>query len=113
MDDSLKGSADDSDKILYLGRFCFSRAKIAHSFWHWHFNLNEDLKRILRKSGKLDLFKNTLLTMNISQRTKKIDEVIRELDSSGKTNEIWENFNNILKKGEDFITAPNRFKKDR
>ncbi|QSL64857.1 hypothetical protein MERGE_002161 [Pneumocystis wakefieldiae] len=109
----ISGSADDSDKILYLGRFCFSRAKIAHSFWHWHFNLNEDLKRILRKSGKLDLFKNTLLTMNISQRTKKIDEVIRELDSSGKTNEIWENFNNILKKGEDFITAPNRFKKDR
>ncbi|EMR10338.1 hypothetical protein PNEG_01593 [Pneumocystis murina B123] len=112
LEESLEYRTDDSDKIWYLGRFCFSRAKIAHSFWHWHFNLNEDLKRILKKSGKLDFFKKTLLTMNISERTKKIDEVIRELDNSGKTNEIWENFNNILKKGENFITKPNKFKKD-
>ncbi|KTW29687.1 hypothetical protein T552_00895 [Pneumocystis carinii B80] len=111
-EESLEDRTDNSDRIWYLGRFCFSRAKIAHSFWHWHFNLNEDLKRILKKSGKLDFFKKKLLTMNISQRTKKIDEVIRELDNSGKTNEIWENFNNILKKGENFMTAPNRFKND-
>lgn len=49
--------------------------------------------------------------MNIYQRTKKIDEIIRELDDLGKTNEVWENFNNILQQGEDFIMAPSRFKK--
>ncbi|CCJ28606.1 unnamed protein product [Pneumocystis jirovecii] len=39
-----------NEELWYLGRFCYLRAKIAHRFWHWHFNINEDLKRILKKS---------------------------------------------------------------
>ncbi|KAG5439418.1 hypothetical protein PCANB_001992 [Pneumocystis canis] len=108
----LKNKINDSNETWYLGRFCYIRAKIAHRFWHWNFNINEDLKKVLKKHGKFDeSFKKTFLNTDIPQRIKKVDNIIKELDNSGGINDIWENFNNTLKQAEDFMIAPSRFKK--
>ncbi|KAG4306587.1 hypothetical protein PORY_000575 [Pneumocystis oryctolagi] len=104
---------DSDEKIWYLGKFCYLRAKTTHRFWHWHFDINEELKKILKKLGKFDeSFRQILLNMNISERIEKIDKIIIELDNSGKINEIWENFNRILEQAENFMLEPNRFKKE-
>jgi len=93
-----------------VGRYCYERAEITHSFWHWKKGLRTALEEVLTQMGvfeeevvrKLDRMKG-------KERWRWVDAKLGELERGGDVDLLWDMFQAQMKRAEEFMSNPRRY----
>jgi hypothetical protein len=86
-----------SQTRFYLGRFCAANAQMGHKLTHWKYNLNVSLMEYLESQGVLSA--EAIIArekMNKRKREKEAENVVDEMEATGKIEEFWHEFGNDL-----------------
>ena len=116
--DSDSGDSEDavgniippSGQPFPVGRYCYERAEITHSFWHWKKGLRTALEGVLTQMGVFEQeVVRKLDKMKGEERWRWVDAKLGELERRGDVDLLWDMFQAQMKRAEEFMSRPRRY----
>ncbi|KAF8420404.1 hypothetical protein EV426DRAFT_507600, partial [Tirmania nivea] len=85
-----------------VGRYCYERAEITHSFWHWKKGLRTALEEVLTQMGVFEKeVVGKLDKMKEKERWRWVDAKLGELERGGDVDLLWDMFQAQMKRAEE------------
>lgn len=105
--DDLGNPVPPSGTSFPVGRFCYERAEITHSFWHWKKGLRSALEEVLAQMGVFEEMRGAGVEgMGPGERARWVDGKLGGLEGGGDVSLLWDMFSAQMKRAEEFMGRP-------